>query len=249
MVHQQRQRSKRSTRFDRPDHHARSRHQLHRPQHRGPGGITAGPDGRCGSRTKATIPSVRHHHRRNGHQLHRPSISWPARTSPSGPDGALWFTNAGNNSIGRITTAGAVTNYTDIFVSVPGGHHRPVPTARCGSPTLATTRTGSVGSPPRERLPTSTRLSATPSRPGPMARLVDRPLRRPGRTTHHERDLHVVLRSHHQQPYGIVAGPDGALWFTNYSNSIGRISVPSTTPTVPDPPTNVSVSRATHQRG
>jgi streptogramin lyase len=30
----------------------------------------------------------------------------------SGPDGALWFTNAGNNSIGRITTSGKVTNYT-----------------------------------------------------------------------------------------------------------------------------------------
>jgi len=30
----------------------------------------------------------------------------------SGPDGALWFTNWLNNSIGRITTAGAVTNYT-----------------------------------------------------------------------------------------------------------------------------------------
>jgi streptogramin lyase len=28
----------------------------------------------------------------------------------SGPDGALWFTNLGNNSIGRITTAGAFTN-------------------------------------------------------------------------------------------------------------------------------------------
>jgi streptogramin lyase len=29
----------------------------------------------------------------------------------AGPDGALWFTN-GNNSIGRITTAGVVTIYT-----------------------------------------------------------------------------------------------------------------------------------------
>jgi len=29
----------------------------------------------------------------------------------SGSDGALWFTNAGNNSIGRITTSGVVSNY------------------------------------------------------------------------------------------------------------------------------------------
>ena len=30
----------------------------------------------------------------------------------AGPDGALWFTNSGNNSIGRISTAGVVSNYT-----------------------------------------------------------------------------------------------------------------------------------------
>ena len=39
-----------------------------------------------------------------------PSISAPFDIAP-GPDGALWFTNAGNNSIGRITTSGVVTSY------------------------------------------------------------------------------------------------------------------------------------------
>jgi hypothetical protein len=39
----------------------------------------------------------------------------------SGPDGALWFTNAGNNSIGRITTSGTVTNYTDPSIDDPYG--------------------------------------------------------------------------------------------------------------------------------
>jgi streptogramin lyase len=38
----------------------------------------------------------------------------------AGPDGALWFTNAGNNSIGRITTTGTVTNYTGTGISDPG---------------------------------------------------------------------------------------------------------------------------------
>ena len=37
-------------------------------------------------------------------------ISGPSEIT-AGPDGALWFTNPGNNTIGRITTAGAVTNY------------------------------------------------------------------------------------------------------------------------------------------
>src|SRR5260370_16409962 len=39
----------------------------------------------------------------------------------AGPDGALWFTNHGNNSIGRITTAGAGTNYTDPSITSPYG--------------------------------------------------------------------------------------------------------------------------------
>jgi hypothetical protein len=33
----------------------------------------------------------------------------------------LWFTNAGNNSIGRITTAGVVSNYTDSSIDEPAG--------------------------------------------------------------------------------------------------------------------------------
>jgi streptogramin lyase len=31
----------------------------------------------------------------------------------AGPDGNIWFTNRGNNSIGRITPAGVVSNFTD----------------------------------------------------------------------------------------------------------------------------------------
>jgi virginiamycin B lyase len=38
-----------------------------------------------------------------------------------GPDGALWFTNNGNDSIGRITTAGVVTNYTGTGIYEPDG--------------------------------------------------------------------------------------------------------------------------------
>jgi streptogramin lyase len=36
-----------------------------------------------------------------------------------GPDGALWFTNQGNNSIGRITTSGVVTNFVGPGISHP----------------------------------------------------------------------------------------------------------------------------------
>jgi virginiamycin B lyase len=39
----------------------------------------------------------------------------------AGPDGTLWFTNFGNNSIGRITTGGVVTNYTGTGIGSPFG--------------------------------------------------------------------------------------------------------------------------------
>ena len=45
-----------------------------------------------------------------------PSISYPYAIT-TGPDGALWFTDIDNNSIGRITTAGVVTEYTDPSIS------------------------------------------------------------------------------------------------------------------------------------
>src|SRR5438128_1980870 len=41
-----------------------------------------------------------------------PSISNPTSIA-TGSDGALWFTNSGSNSIGRVTTNGMVTNYAD----------------------------------------------------------------------------------------------------------------------------------------
>jgi hypothetical protein len=54
-----------------------------------------------------------------------PTTPIPRSTLPysiaAGPDGALWFTNSGNNSIGRITTAEVVTNYTDPTIDVPEG--------------------------------------------------------------------------------------------------------------------------------
>src|SRR6266851_4992907 len=37
----------------------------------------------------------------------------------AGPDGALWFTNQGTDSIGRISTAGAVNTFTGNGISGP----------------------------------------------------------------------------------------------------------------------------------
>src|SRR5437763_11553231 len=48
------------------------------------------------------------------------SISRPQGIA-AGPDGALWFTNQGTNSIGRITTSGAVSAFTGPGISLPEG--------------------------------------------------------------------------------------------------------------------------------
>ena len=64
----------------------------------------------------------------------------------AGPDGALWFTEWSANRIGRITTAGAVTEYP-VPTANPLGSRRDR-TALCGSPRTPPTRSG--GSPPPE---------------------------------------------------------------------------------------------------
>jgi streptogramin lyase len=49
-----------------------------------------------------------------------PGMSGP-EVMAAGSDGALWFTNNANNSIGRITTTGTVKNYADPSISSPVG--------------------------------------------------------------------------------------------------------------------------------
>ena len=114
VVHQLRQQ------LDRPDHHGRHGDQLHR--HRL---ASLGDHERPGWRPVVhqrvrQLDRPDHHGRHGDHQLHRHRHLGPYGIT-SGPDGALWFTNSGNNSIGRITTGGTVTNYTGTGISGPEG--------------------------------------------------------------------------------------------------------------------------------
>ena len=61
----------------------------------------------------------RAHHHRRASPTTPTAIDEPVGIA-AGPDGALWFTNRGSNSIGRITTAGVVTDYTDTGITDPG---------------------------------------------------------------------------------------------------------------------------------
>ena len=66
----------------------------------------------------------------------------------TGPDGNLWFTDAGSNEIGRITTTGAITKFA-------------VPTAASGVHGIIAGRTATSGSP--KTSPTSSPRSPPPA--------------------------------------------------------------------------------------
>src|SRR5438046_2358782 len=71
-----------------------------------------GGAGTAGSRTLATS--------RTG-ASRRPGASTNSTSAgiAAGPDGNLWFTNITSNSIGRITPAGFVSNFTQPSISGP----------------------------------------------------------------------------------------------------------------------------------
>jgi streptogramin lyase len=197
-----------------------------------PQGITTGPDGNlwfaetaankigrmipAGALTQFPLPAI-------------PKASQPLPGSPPsgpvaitvGPDGALWFVGV-PGKVGRITTAGVVTEY-------PVPEIPPPPGSPAGTPATAATLTSVTAGPdgalwfmgvPGEigRITTSGVVTEFPvpalAPPGPDASV-------PPATVN-----------------GIVAGPDGALWFAGVSGEIGRITTSGavTEFAVPDAP-------------
>ena len=150
----------------------------------------------------------------------------------TGPDGALWFTNAGANSIGRITTSGVVST----FPGVPGTS--PVDIAAGPDGALWFTTVGNTAANAVGRITTA---GAVTSFTDP-ALSVGYPQ---GITTGADGALWLVdewmlfrvatggeitsfdVGSTH--PTGITLGPDGALWFTGRAtNVVGRAVLPPT---------------------
>ena len=104
----------------------------------------------------------------------------------AGPDGAMWFTNVSNNSIGRINMSGTVTNYTGPGIS----HPMAITAGPDGALWFTNNGNNTIG-----RITTTGKI-----------------------TTYTGPDI--------KRPVGIASGPDGAMWFTDSGNeSIGRITM------------------------
>ena len=166
-----------------------------------------------------------------------------------GPDGALWFTNVGNNSIGRIDpTSGAVTSYTGTGIddptsitAGPDGEQALWFTNNQNDTIGEITTSGTVynySSKPTDQYgiggPTGitagpdgalwfTNVDGGPSGTGSIGEI----------TTSGTVTIHTGASTSIVNPTGITAGPDGALWFTNNGNgtgtTIGRIDPTSGT--------------------
>ncbi len=155
-----------------------------------------------------------------------PVLSGPAGLA-AGPDGALWFANALNSTIGRVTTSGTFTAFTSPLITGP--------TDITAGPDGAVwfTNGGSIG-----RITTSGTVTRyfSPSITSPWS-ITTGPdgdlwftnysgstigrITTSGIVTAHYTDPGILV------PWDITTGPDGDLWFTNYGNdTIGRITPP-----------------------
>jgi virginiamycin B lyase len=204
-----------------------------------PGGISAGPDGALwfieeGSSEIGRITTA-------GAITHEFPISTtpdPVPADPTlptrldqitlGPDGALWFTEPRDNSIGRITTTGAVTEYP---LPVPGGAPEGIDVGpdsnlwftapglnQIGRITVAGAITMFGGAGP----------GASDITAGPDGALwfTESGANQIGRiTTAGVVTNHYPVPTAASEPSGITPGPGGGLWFTeSAANQIGFIT-------------------------
>jgi virginiamycin B lyase len=161
----------------------------------GPETITAGPDGNLwmaanGAGASSWILSISPVG--TIRQFSVPSVDGIA----SGPDGNVWFTEFFQDVIGRITTAGVVTEFP---IGTGNGGPRGIVTGPDGNLWFTeTAQNGSASGGQIARMTTSGSVTEYPL----------------GGSTTDQRD-----------PTAIVVGPDGNLWFTEAGDSrIGRIT-------------------------
>jgi virginiamycin B lyase len=152
-----------------------------------------------------------------------------------GPDGALWFAEAFTASVGRITTAGKIS---EKVVFSPAKDYELAPdfiaTGSDGALWYTTEFNGVIGRVTTSGVPSQFEINKKSSEPTGIAAGPDGalwftdPFFEPkiGRITTAGVITEYKLPAPDGGAAGIVTGPDGALWFTDTkNNAIGRVSL------------------------
>ncbi|MGC9949715.1 MAG: hypothetical protein ABSF64_25385 [Bryobacteraceae bacterium] len=167
----------------------------------------------------------------------RTNLSYPSGIT-AGPDGALWFAESFANQIGRITTAGSITEFPlpssfngpGIITTGPDGALWFGADPGVYSSTDAIGRITTAGAVTMYQLPgpATTPFAITSGPDGALwftgfsNTLTGSEI---GRITTVGAVTIYATPTEQSGPWGITAGPDGALWFTElYANNIGRIT-------------------------
>ncbi len=169
----------------------------------------------------------------------RGTISHPAGIA-AGPDGNLWFTNTGDNSIGRITPAGAVSSFTDTSIHDPTG----IAAGPDGNLWFTNSTSDSIGRiTPAGAVSSFTDASIhdpTGIAAGPDGNLwfTNSTSDSIGRIT--PAGAVSSFTGGFEGPTSITAGPAGAMWFTSHNTtdatrSIGRITTSGVVTVFVDP--------------
>jgi streptogramin lyase len=154
----------------------------------------------------------------------------------TGSDGALWFSEyagpTGTSKIGRITTAGVITEYP--IPSGTSGFSGPqgITEGPDGDVWFAESVSNKIGRLSTTGVLTEYPLSPTSGRPVNIAAGPDGAIwfteydsNKIGRITTAGVITEYPIPTPNSLPEGITAGPDGALWFIEFtSNKIGRIT-------------------------
>jgi len=148
----------------------------------------------------------------------------------SGPDGALWFTESDGNKIGRITTAGAITEYAVPIVDNSLSGFDSITAGPDGALWFVEYFVNKIGRMTTAGVFTEYPVPTAGSEPygitaGPDGALwfVEYYGNKIGRITTAGVITNEYPKPNGLLPNGIAAGPDGALWFTEQAR-IGRIT-------------------------
>ena len=188
--------------------------------------------------------------RNDDHRVPDPHRGQPAERHHGRPRRQPVVHRARGNKIGRITTAGVITEFPVPTPAAALMGSRQGPTALCGSPSKTGNKIGRITTAGVDhRVPDPDRRQR-PQRDhgGPRRQpVVHRVRRQQDRTHHPRRSDHRVRHPDGVRPaLGHHGGPDGNVWFTeSIGNKIGRITPAGviTEFTIPTRPPTPSGSR------